>query len=125
MKSMKDCLVEAVSIVRSVEEECSIRFPDVNSSVIKIGLSIYIQANSNGKGNGKTSFSANKGNGKTVLNFGKHKGQTLQEILKDDRSYLRWLSEKAKDNVLRTEAEKLLKEKPAFNKNVIVPEVKN
>lgn len=123
MKSMKDCLKEAITICRSLEEEMSMRWPDIEQTIIKVGLSLFIQE-SNGK-NGKADFAGFKGNGDTVINFGKHKGQSLKEILKDDVSYLRWLSDKAKDPTLKAEAEKLLKAKPAFNNNVIVPEVKN
>ena len=122
-KNLKDCLLEAVEIIRSVEETAAIRFPDLSSTAVKLAISIYIQE-SNGK-NGKANFTGFKGNGDTVINFGKHKGQSLKEILKDDKSYLRWLSDKAKDPTLKAEAEKLLKEKPSFNNNVIIPEVGN
>lgn len=42
------------------------------------------------------------------LSFGKNKGKTLGEILEKDRSYIEWLSENAKDEVMRKACFELL-----------------
>lgn len=42
------------------------------------------------------------------LTFGKNKGKTLGEVLQTDRSYIEWLSEKAKDAVMRKACFELL-----------------
>lgn len=42
------------------------------------------------------------------LNFGKHKGKTLGEVLKSQRDYIEWLSEKGRDEVIRKAAFELL-----------------
>lgn len=37
----------------------------------------------------------------TVIKFGKHKGKTIREIYKEDKQYINWLSNNAKDPVLK------------------------
>lgn len=47
----------------------------------------------------------------TKVTFGKHKGKTLGEIAKEDRSYLSWLSENAKQDDLKQAAAMVLNPK--------------
>lgn len=49
----------------------------------------------------------------TKVTFGKHKGKTLGEIAKEDRSYLSWLSENAKQDDLKQAAAMVLNPKQA------------
>ena len=42
------------------------------------------------------------------LNFGKHKGKTLGEVFEIERSYIEWLNEKGRDEVIRKAAFELL-----------------
>ncbi|WP_432401024.1 hypothetical protein [Wukongibacter sp. M2B1] len=44
------------------------------------------------------------------LSFGKYKGKTLGEIVKGDRKYIEWISQNAKDAVMRKAATELLLE---------------
>lgn len=47
--------------------------------------------------------------GNIKINFGKHKGKTLEEVLRGgDAGYIRWLSENAKDEVMRKAADMVL-----------------
>lgn len=43
------------------------------------------------------------------VNFGKHKGKSLSQINIEDPSYIQWLSDKAKDEVIKKAASMLLK----------------
>ena len=42
------------------------------------------------------------------VSFGKHKGKTLQEVAKEDISYITWLAKNAKEEVMRKAAEMIL-----------------
>lgn len=52
----------------------------------------------------------NTGENKGILvNFGKYSGMSLEKILQQDPKYVKWLSEKAKDQGIRQRAAELLK----------------
>lgn len=58
------------------------------------------------------------------LTFGKNKGKTLGEVLQTDRSYIEWLSEKAKDAVMRKACFELLNAKDSASETATTKETK-
>lgn len=44
----------------------------------------------------------------TVIKFGKHKGKTIREVYKEDKQYINWLGNNAKDPVLKQAAQIVL-----------------
>jgi len=49
--------------------------------------------------------------GSTKVTFGKHKGKTLKEIVSEDRSYVSWLADNAKQDDLKQAAQMVLNPK--------------
>lgn len=46
------------------------------------------------------------------IGFGKHRGKTLEEIYKEDESYVEWLSDNARDEAVKKAASMILNPKP-------------
>lgn len=59
-----------------------------------------------------------------VVTFGKNKGRTLGEILKDDRSYLNWLKDNAKDESMKKAVAMVLEGKKEASKPTTTHEKK-
>lgn len=61
---------------------------------------------------------------KVKLTFGKHKGKFLGEIMMEDESYIKWLADNAKDNLMKQAAQMLLQgesNKETTNNNIKPP----
>ena len=128
--------LEVFEEVRREREREAASFTYSSEDVIRTSISLYIQGSRNGNGstpkkssgNGGSQKKADGGNGgdgkepkRFTVNFGKYKGQVLEDILKTDRSYVRWLAEKAKDETVRTESKKLLEQNPASTGKITIP----
>lgn len=61
--------------------------------------------------------------GNIKITFGKHKGKTLGEIAEEDISYVEWLAENARDDVMKKAAKMLLEN--YFNEHSKPPKVVN
>ena len=44
----------------------------------------------------------------TVIKFGKHKGKTIREVYRNDKQYIQWLANNAKDQVMKQAAQTVL-----------------
>lgn len=59
------------------------------------------------------------------ITFGKHKGKTLKEIYESDESYIEWLADNAREEVVKKAASMLLNPSNSTNKSEVKKESKN
>lgn len=120
----KNTLKDAIKTTIEAFEELKSEGFNLNigsEDLIKVAISLYIQGSRNGNGNGyenkKTIFPL-------IVNFGKYKGQTLEQILKIDKKYLWWISEKCVNERIKAEAQRLLQMSSTGQDGVTVPKPK-
>lgn len=120
-KALKDCLVTTINITRQVQTETGV--PIDAESVVKIAISAFIQMSRSGNGYGYTR-PAEKKEAPLTINFGKYKGKIIDELVKIDKSYVRWLSEKSENPRIKAECQRLLEVKPVASAQVTTPKPK-
>ncbi|OGS20915.1 MAG: hypothetical protein A2252_09675 [Elusimicrobia bacterium RIFOXYA2_FULL_39_19] len=126
-ETLKQSLLTAIEVIQEVEQETGVTLMDAGT-VVRMAISAFIESSRNGhngagNGNGKSKSTEAVSEKHAVIGFGKYKNRTILEVLKLNKSYILWLSEKSTNAALRRECQNLLALHPtiATKTNVAIP----